>query len=225
MPGRRAPERARALEQLRDLERQLQAQHGGRPAARARRSAARGAATRRRAASDCVRSRGARATGQASSDTLRRLAGEQDRARRAPAARPGRAQAAGSGSSPPGLASTERAIGPPTGAGTPDAANLQQAAADAAKDIERQRLAERMQQSADAMRKAAAGPVDSPPASQATSQRPAIVRGGVHSWHADAARRCPEPGGRAAGAGPRARSAGRSPAISSTRRRTTSRGG
>jgi hypothetical protein len=92
---------------------------------------------------------------------LRRLAGEQERvAERLQRVQEGLKQSASSpvGQQQPGRQSAS-------------GANLQQAAADAARDIQNQRLAERMQQSADAMRRAS-GQAGTSSGQQASAQTP-----------------------------------------------------
>jgi hypothetical protein len=142
---------ARALDQLRQLEQQLQGStaEGRRRALGDLQLEARQLAdAQRQIASEAGRSR----DGQASADNLRRLAGEQDRvAERLQRVQEGLRQAA---SSSPAGSSPDRSS---SGRQAPADSNFQQAAADAAKDIQNQRLAERMQQSADAMRNAASG--------------------------------------------------------------------
>ncbi len=128
---------ARALSKLRDLERQLQTDS---PDGRRRAlgdlqlEAHQIADAERRLAAEAARS----GEGPAP-DTMRRLAGEQDRL----ADRVRRVQEA--------LKDQARASTSAGKDGT-DAKALQQAAGEASREIERQRLAERMEQSADAMR-------------------------------------------------------------------------
>ncbi len=142
--GQASARGSRALDQLRELERQLQGStaEGRRRALGDLQLEARQLAdAQRQIASESGRAR----DGQASTDTLRRLAGEQDRlAERLQRVEQGLRQ---QGQGTPG------AQGAP---GRPQATeNLQQAATDAARDIDQQRLSERMQQSADSMRRAA----------------------------------------------------------------------
>ena len=142
--GQASARGSRALDQLRELERQLQ---GSTPEGRRRAlgdlqlEARQLADAQRQIAAEANRAR----SGQASNDTLRRLAGEQDRL----AERLQRVQQ--------GL--RQQGQGTPGSQGTPgrpqDSGNLQQAASDAAREIEQQRLSERMQQSAESMRRAA----------------------------------------------------------------------
>ncbi len=138
-----ASERAsRALDRLRELERQLQ---GG--TAEGRRRALGDLQLEARQLADAQRriaSESGRANGPASGDALRRLAGEQERI----ADRLERMQQGLREQSAP-------SPGQPGGSGQRGAANLQQAASDAARDIEQQRLAERMQQAAESMRRSA----------------------------------------------------------------------
>ena len=147
--GQASERGARALGALRELERQLQGStaEGRRRALGDLQLEARQLADQeRQIASESARAR----QGQASGDALRRLAGEQDRlAERLQRVQQGLQQQGTPGGTP-------RSGGAP---GTPsaDPAKLQQAASDAAKDIQNQRLAERMQQSADAMRRSANG--------------------------------------------------------------------
>lgn len=145
--GQASARGARALDQLRELERQLQGStaEGRRRALGDLQLEARQLAdAQRQIASESSRSR----NGQASSDTLRRLAGEQERlAERLQRVQDGLQQ---QGQGTPGSQGT-----PGRASSSPE--NLQQAAQDAARDIQNQRLSERMQQSAEAMRRAAAG--------------------------------------------------------------------
>lgn len=142
--GQASERGARALDQLRDLERQLQGStaEGRRRALGDLQLEARQLAdAQRQIASEASRAR----SGQASSDTLRRLAGEQDRlTERLERVQQGLRQ---QGQGAPGSQGTP---------GRPESAEqLQQAASDAAREIEQQRLTERMQQSAESMRRAA----------------------------------------------------------------------
>lgn len=153
---------ARALEALRELERQLQGStaEGRRRALGDLQLEARQLADQERQ----IASESARAQqGQAGGDALRRLAGEQDRL----AERLQRVQQGLQEQGAPG--GTPRSGGAP-GSSSPDPAKLQQAASDAAKDIQNQRLAERMQQSADAMRKSANGQSSGQSSSSQSSQ-------------------------------------------------------
>jgi hypothetical protein len=136
----------RALEKLRDLEKQMQA--GRAPGADERRRALGDmqlesrqlADAQRRVAGELSKAGG----GEAGKDTLRKLAGEQEQlAARAKRLQDGLKQQAS------GAAASEK-----TRPVTSDTA-AQSAAGDAARDLERQRLAERMQKSADDMRGAA----------------------------------------------------------------------
>ncbi|MFN7914932.1 MAG: DUF4175 family protein [Vicinamibacterales bacterium] len=144
--GQASERGAKALEQLQNLERQLQGStaEGRRRALGDLQLEARQLAdAQRQIAEESARAR----QGQAASDTLRRLAGEQERlADRLQKVQEGLKQ---------------QAQGTPGATGTPGRANqpqnLQQAAQDAARDLQNQRLAERMQQSAEAMRRSAAG--------------------------------------------------------------------
>jgi hypothetical protein len=160
--GQASERAAKALDQLRELERQLQGStaEGRRRALGDLQLEARQLAdAQRQIASESARAR----DGQASSDTLRRLAGEQDRvAERLQRVQEGLRQSAAA----PPEGSSDRSQ---AGRQAPNGANFQQAASEAAKDIQNQRLAERMQQSADAMRKAASGQSAS---GQSSSQSP-----------------------------------------------------
>ena len=99
--------------------------------------------------------------GQASRDMLRRLAGEQERlAERLQRVQDGLQQVP---HPPRRTARDRRASAGRARSCAGIRRDLQQAAADAANDIERQRLAERMQQSAEAMRQAASGQSTSTP--------------------------------------------------------------
>ena len=142
--GQASARGSRALDQLRELERQLQGStaEGRRRALGDLQLEARQLAdAQRQIASESSRAR----NGQASTDALRRLAGEQDRlADRLQRVQQGLRQQG------QGTAGAQGAPGRPQ-----SAENLQQAATDAARDIEQQRLSERMQQSAESMRRAA----------------------------------------------------------------------
>jgi Domain of unknown function (DUF4175) len=146
--GQASERAARALQRLRDLERQLQAAtpDGRRRALGDLQLEARQLAdAQRQIASESTRG-GNPAGGQ---DAQRRLAGEEERlADRLRRMEDGLKQQA-SGSAPPEPGAKPGAAG---GGDKADAKAMQQAAGEAARDIERQRLAERMQQSADAMR-------------------------------------------------------------------------
>jgi hypothetical protein len=159
-PSQATERGSRALEKLRELEKQLQA---GTPDERRRAMGdmqleARQLADGQRQVSSEL---GRVGQGDAGRDAVRRLAGEQERlAERAQrlqknldrqATEPGR----------PGA----------KGGSAEDAATAQRAAADAARDIERQRLGERMRQSAEQMR-AAAGAGAKEQAGQTGSARP-----------------------------------------------------
>jgi uncharacterized protein DUF4175 len=139
---------AKALQRLRDLERQLEA---GTPDGRRRALGDLQLEARQLADSERQIAAESRRSGQnandASKDTLRRLAGEQDRL----ADRLGRVQ---DGLKQQGNSAAATAAGKDGG----DARNLQEAAANAAREMDRQRLGQRMQQSADAMRAAAGHP-------------------------------------------------------------------
>ncbi|MGE3955670.1 MAG: DUF4175 family protein [Vicinamibacterales bacterium] len=142
--GQAAARGSRALEQLRDLERQLQGS-----SAEGRRRALGDLQLEARQLADAQRQIAAESSrgrdGQASSDTLRRLAGEQERlADRLQRVQDGLRQQSQGNPGPQGV--------PGRGQSPQD---LQQAAAEAAREIENQRLSERMQQSAEAMRRSA----------------------------------------------------------------------
>jgi hypothetical protein len=160
--GQASERGARALDKLRELERQLQGStaEGRRRALGDLQLEARQLAdAQRQIAAESGRAR----DGQAGSDALRRLAGEEDRlAERLQRVQEGLRQSA---SAP---ASADRQ-------GTPGA--LQQASAEAAQDLERQRLAERMQQTADAMRKAASAQSNSSADGQAANGVPTALPG------------------------------------------------
>jgi hypothetical protein len=137
---------AKALAKLRDLERQLEA---GSPDGRRRTlgdlqlEARQLADAERQIASESSRAR-QKSSSEAGKDTLRRLAGEQDRL----ADRVGRVQ--------DGL-KQQAAPGARTGASkdAKDVRALQEAAGNAAREMDRQRLGQRLRQSAGAMRAAA----------------------------------------------------------------------
>ena len=152
--GQASARGAQALEQLRQLEQALQAStpEGRRRALGDLQLEARQLAdAQRQIASEANRAQnGQQQGGQAGADALRRLAGEQDRlAERLQRVQEGLRQSAGQPQP-----SSQNAQGRAQAAG----ANMQQAAADAARDIQNQRLGERMQQSADAMRRASSEP-------------------------------------------------------------------
>jgi hypothetical protein len=135
---------SRALEKLRDLERQLEAStpDGRRRALGDLQLEARQLAdAERQIAAESARA--GQNSSEASKDALRRLAGEQDRL----TSRLGRVQ--------DGLKQQSSAAGSTAGKDGADARNLQDAAGNAAREMDRQRLAQRMQQSADSMRAAA----------------------------------------------------------------------
>jgi hypothetical protein len=164
--GEASASAARALETLRQLEQQLQGSsaEGRRRALGDLQLEARQLAdAQRQIASESARAR----NGQASADALRRLAGEQERL----AERVQRVQQGLKESASAPVQGDQRSGSGQSGT----AANLQQAAADAARAIEQQRLSERMQQSADAMRKtasaAASGGGTGQPATGAPSTR------------------------------------------------------
>jgi hypothetical protein len=165
--GQASARGARALEQLRALEQQLQgstAEGRRRALGDLQLEAKQLADAQRQIASESGRGSG----GQPGGDTLRRLAGEQERLAE-------RVQRVQQGLQQQGLPGSQ---GQPGRAQS--AEKLQQAAADAAKDIERQRLAERMKQSAGAMRGAASGQSDAPSDGQAPNGAPS-TRGGAPS--------------------------------------------
>jgi hypothetical protein len=137
-PAQASTRAARALEKLRDLERQLQAGAPDQP-----RRALGEMQLETRQLADAERqlvSEAAKAgTGDAGKDTMRRLAGEQERlAERVKRLQQGLKQQAASGQ-----------VNDPRG---PRDKNVQAAAGDAARELERQRLAEKMEQSAAEMR-------------------------------------------------------------------------
>jgi hypothetical protein len=139
---------AKALEKLRDLERQLEATTPD-----GRRRALGDLQLEARQLADAERQiageskRAGQNSNDASKDTLRRLAGEQDRL----ADRLGRVQ---EGLKQQGNSSSAAAAGKDAAG----ARSLQEAASNAAREMDRQRLAQRMQQSASAMRGAAGQP-------------------------------------------------------------------
>jgi hypothetical protein len=147
--GQASERAARALQRLRDLERQMQAAtpDGRRRALGDLQLEARQLAdAQRQIASESTRS-GSANGGQ---DAQRRLAGEEERlADRVRRMQDGLKQQA-SGNAPPEPTAKPGAAG--AGTDKADAKALQQAAAEAAREIERQRLADRMQQSADGLR-------------------------------------------------------------------------
>ena len=183
--GQASARGARALDQLRELERQLQAStpEGQRRALGDLQLEARQLADAERQISQ---ESGNARDGQPGRDTMRRLAGEQERlAERLKRIQEGLRQSA---SAPPGArgvgssgargagSSGVRSVG--SSDPTTTTKDLQQAASNAAKDVERQRIAERMQQSADAMRKSASGESNSASDGQAASGAPTARPGG-----------------------------------------------
>lgn len=161
--GQASERAARALDQLRELERQLQGS-----TAEGRRRALGDLQLEARQLADAQRQLGAESArqrdGQSASDALRRLAGEQDRL----AERLRRVQQGLQQQGTPGAQGQ--------GGRAQDGSKLQQAAADAAKDLQTQRLAERMEQSADAMRKAATNPTGSASDGQPSSGQPSSTQ-------------------------------------------------
>ena len=144
---------SKALDELRQLERQLE---GGRPDERRRAvgdlqlEARQLADAQRQVASELART----PDGEAGQDAVRRLAGEQDRlADRARKLQDGLKQ---QGAGRPAPAAQRGQQSQQTQPGQ-HAGNPQAAAGDAARDLDRQRLAERMQESADALRASANG--------------------------------------------------------------------
>ena len=159
-PGQASARGNRALEKLRDLQQQLES---ARPDDRRRAlgemqlEARQLAGAQRQIASELAKT----AQGDAGKDAVRKLAGEQDRlADRAKKLQDSLKQQATSAKGSEGAKGTEEA----KGAGAKDradraaSAQTQAAAGDVAKDIEHQRLSERMRQAADAMRAATEDP-------------------------------------------------------------------
>lgn len=134
-PGQAAASGRRALEKLRDMQQRLQASQpdGRRRAAGEMQLEARELAERQR---QLAAGAGQLSAGERGQESARRLAGEQERL----ADRVSRLQE---------MLKSSR------GGGNQADANLQAATADAARELERQRVAERMQKSADDMRAAA----------------------------------------------------------------------
>ena len=171
--GQASARGARALDQLRELERQLQAStpEGQRRALGDLQLEARQLADAERQISQ---ESGNARDGQAGRDTMRRLAGEQERlAERLQRIQEGLRQSA----SPPSGARGAGSSGVRSVGSSDPTTDLQQAASDAAHDVERQRLAERMLQSADAMRKSASGESNAAADGQAASGAPATRPG------------------------------------------------
>ena len=176
--GQASARGARALDQLRELERQLQAStpEGQRRALGDLQLEARQLADAERQISQ---ESGRARDGQPGRDMMRRLAGEQERLAerlrriqeglRQSASAPASAdrQGAPRGSNGSVGSSGVRSVG--SSDQTTTTHDLQQAASAAAEDVERQRIAERMQQSADAMRKSASGEPNSAADGQAAS--------------------------------------------------------
>ena len=146
----------RALSKLRELERQLQedSPDGQRQALGDLELEARQLADAQRQIAEESR---ATAQGQSRQDTMRRLAGQQDRvADRLRSVQGGLKQQAAAG----GEAGRVPAGADPASKSAEEARTLRQAAGDASREIERQRLAERMEQSAQAMREQGDGARD-----------------------------------------------------------------
>jgi hypothetical protein len=150
--GQAAASGNRALEKLREAERQLEA---AKPDERRRAigelqlEARQIADAQRQVASELAKA----GQGEASKDTVRRLAGEQERlAERASRLEESLKQQGAAG----GRAAADSRGPARAGDGGRANAQAQAAASDAAKEIERQRLADRMQQSAEAMRQGSA---------------------------------------------------------------------
>ncbi|HEX7795271.1 MAG TPA: hypothetical protein VF456_13005 [Vicinamibacterales bacterium] len=139
---------AKALEKLRDLEHQLEATtpDGRRRALGDLQLEARQLADAERQIAAESKRAGQSSSSDASKDALRRLAGEQDRL----ADRLNRVQ--------DGLKQQANPSAAASGGKDANARNLQEAAANAAREMDRQRLGERMQQSAEAMRAASGQP-------------------------------------------------------------------
>jgi uncharacterized membrane protein len=156
--GQASARASRALDKLRELERELQARtpDGRRRALGDLQLEARQLAdAERQIASEARRADGA----QSAKDTLRRLAGEQQRlAERLRSVQEGLTQQGATGrrdlGNPSNSSNPSYPSNPsnPSSPGDNDAKRLQQAARDVARELERQRLGERMQQSADALR-------------------------------------------------------------------------
>ncbi len=158
-PAQASARGTRALEKLRDLERQLQA---AQPDQQRRALGEMQLETRQLAdAERQIASEAAKAgTGDSARDTMRRLAGEQERlADRVKRLQQGLKQQASGAPSTGTQATSSRDR------------NAQAAAGDAARDLERQRLSERMEQSAAGMR-AQAGDAAQKPAPPGSSDKP-----------------------------------------------------
>ncbi len=155
-PGQASARGNRALDKLRELQQQLES---ARPDDRRRAlgemqlEARQLADGQRQIASEFAKT----AQGEAGKDAVRKLAGEQDRlAERAKKLRESLRRQGAQGSQGSQGAQGDRGAQSAKGVATP--AQRQAAAADAAKEMERQRLPERMQQAADAMRAATEDP-------------------------------------------------------------------
>jgi hypothetical protein len=150
--GQASAAAARALQKLQDLEHQLQSAtpEGRRRALGDLQLEARQLAdAQRQIASESNQAQG----GQPNADNLRRLAGEQERlAERLQRVEQGLKQQ-GAGNAAGSDQNDNRRAPSPGSTGAPG--DLQRAASEAARDIEQQKLTERMEQSADALRKAA----------------------------------------------------------------------
>lgn len=173
--GQASARASRALEKLRELEQRLQSRTPD-----GRRRALGDLQLEARQLADAERQIAAESRraepGESGKDTLRRLAGEQQRlAERVQRVQEGLRQQAGRGD--PGAAPSN-APGTAERQGPDDAQRLQRAAGEAARELDRQRLAERMEQSADAMRAAAepAGRKDGSSRSAAAALQEEIAR-------------------------------------------------
>jgi uncharacterized protein DUF4175 len=171
-PGQASARGSRALDKLRDLEKQLQStgpDERRRALGEMQLEARQLADAQRQLASEV----GKTPAGEAGSDAARRLAGDEERlAGRARKLQENlKQQASGAGAADPAEARQGRDGRPGSGANTTKNGKTPKAAAgDAARDLETQQLAERMQKSADDLRAGAAGGAPKDPRAQAAAQ-------------------------------------------------------
>jgi hypothetical protein len=168
-PGQASARGSKALDKLRELEKQMQ---GARPDERRRAigemqlEARQLADAQRQVASEL----GKTAPGEAGKDAARRLAGEQERlAQRARKLQDNLKQQASGGASADPAGRKDAKAG--TAAAADGDRTAKAAAGDAARDLEKQQLASRMQRAADEMRAAAGGATPQDARAQASAQQ------------------------------------------------------
>ena len=168
-PAHASESGSRALEQLRDLERQMQMSGPDdrrRALGEMQLEARQLADSQRDLASEAAKA----PQGAAGADAARRLAGEQERlADRARKLESGLKRAA-SGAPAASAAGSKDAKAAGAGGANRGDKEARSAAGDAARDLEAQRLADRMQKAADDMRAAAGRPAGNDPRAQAAAQ-------------------------------------------------------